>query len=432
MAQYGMDSEKKYSLAIVGGGIGGLCTAIGLLKQGVDVHIYEAAPQFSEIGAGVSLGPNAARALKMIDPALYAGYEKTRTNNAWLEKQHHWFTFRIGDDASKTLPETHLLDLHCETGQSSVHRARFLDELVGLVPEHIAHFGKKLLSIDERPSSITLHFTDGTTATHSAAIGCDGVKSITRPLVLGKSSPASAPTFTGKYAYRGLIPMSTAAAILGDELARNAQQYLGHGAHVLTYPISNGAILNVVAFGTKADGRWEGEWVKPMDREGMMREFEGWIEPVQKILGLMERSEVWALFDHPNAESYVSEGGRICLLGDAAHASTPHNGAGAGQAVEDALILSRFMGCVREERDIEKAFRAYDVVRRPRSQMQVEKARFAGLVYDMQAPGTGDDLGKMREQLSDRRWLWEHDLEADVREVERLFCEGRKENGVKV
>ncbi|KAK4497399.1 hypothetical protein PRZ48_011850 [Zasmidium cellare] len=425
-----MDPAKEYSIAIVGGGIGGLCTAIGLLKQGVDVHIYEAAPQFSEIGAGVSLGPNAARALKMIDQTLYAGYEKTCTNNALPEKRHHWFTFRIGDDASKTLPETHLLDLHCETGQSSVHRARFLDELVALIPKDIAQFGKKLVSIDEVADSVTLHFTDGTTANHSAAIGCDGVKSITRPLVLGPASPASTPTFTGKYAYRGLIPMSTAASILGDELARNSQQYLGHGAHILTYPISNGEILNVVAFGTKDDGVWEGDWVKPMDRASMMREFEGWIEPVQRILGLMEKSEIWALFDHPPAASYVSKSGRICLLGDAAHASTPHNGAGAGQAVEDALILSRVMGCVRDGREIERAFRAYDVVRRPRSQMQVEKARWAGLVYDMQAPGVGDDLAKMRIALADRKWLWEHDLERDVGEVVRLFWEGRRVNGV--
>lgn len=379
---------------------------------------------------GVSLGPNAARALKMIDPAMYAGFEKVRTNNAWPDRQKYWFTFRTGDDPNGDLYGTRFFDLYCETGQSSVHRARFLDELVALVPGDIAHFGKKLVSIDECPDSVTLHFTDGTSATHSAVIGCDGVKSVTRPIVLGQDNPATNPTFSGKYAYRGLIPMESAAKVLGDELARNSQQYLGHGGHVLTFPISNGDTMNVVAFGTKKDGKWEGEWVKPMDRIAMLKDFEGWIEPVQKILGMMQKSDVWALFDHPPAETYVSKGGRICLLGDSAHASTPHNGAGAGQAVEDALILSGVMGHVYDGSDIKRAFEAYDQVRRPRSQQQVKAARLAGMVYDMEAPGIGDDLEKLKKQLAQRGWLWDHDLEADMREVERLFTGDKEVNGI--
>lgn len=361
----------------------------------------------------------------MIDPAMYAGYEKVRTNNAWPDRQKFWFSFRTGDDPKAPKYGTRFFDLYCETGQSSVHRARFLDELVALVPKNIAHFGKKLISIDEGLDSVTLHFTDGTAATHSAMIGCDGVKSVTRALVLGKDNPATNPTFSGKYAYRGLIPMDAAANVLGDELARNSQMYLGHGGHILTFPISNGSTMNVVAFGTKKDGTWEGDWVKPMDKEAMMRNFEGWNESAQKILKMMEKSDVWALFDHPPAETYVSQTGRICLLGDAAHASTPHNGAGAGQAVEDALILSRVMGCVYDSRDIKRAFEAYDRVRRPRSQRQVQAARFAGMVYDMEAPGIGDDIEKLKVQLAQRGWLWDHDLEGHVREVERLFREGK-------
>lgn len=76
--------------------------------------------------------------------------------------------------------------------------------------------------------------------------------------------------------------------------------------------------MNVVAFSTKSDGQWEGEWVQHMDRQAMVSDFSGWSESTQKILSLMQKPDVWALFDHPPAPTYVK--GRICLLGDAAHA----------------------------------------------------------------------------------------------------------------
>lgn len=89
----------------------------------------------------------------------------------------------------------------------------------------------------------------------------------------------------------------------------------------MTFPIEKGNTMNVVAFATKQDGQWEGEWVKPMDKEAMFADFSGWSDSVHKILTLMQKPDTWALFDHPPAPTYIK--GRICLLGDAAHASTP-------------------------------------------------------------------------------------------------------------
>lgn len=359
--------------------------------------------------------------MTLIDPAAYAGFLKCRTNNAWPEHEKFWFSFRTGDDASGPKNGTRFYDQICETGQSSVHRARFLDELVTLIPKKIAHFGKRLKGIDDRGDHIVLRFADGTSATHSAVIGCDGVKSVTRETLLGKDNPATQPTFSGKYAYRGLIPMDEAAKAIGGELARNAQMYLGHGGHILTFPISHGQIFNVVAMSTQADGKWEDPaWQKPMDHSAMVRDFEGWIEPVQKLLGLMRKPDIWALFDHPHAPTYFKN--RICMLGDAAHASTPHNGAGAGQAIEDALIMAQVMRLVHKTGDIPRAFAVFDKLRRPRTQEQVADARLIGLTYDMQAPGIGDDLSKIQEKIiSNKNWLWDHDFEADIREAERLF-----------
>jgi salicylate hydroxylase len=115
--------------------------------------------------------------------------------------------------------------------------------MVKLVPESVSQFGKRLVDISSAEDSsgdIVLHFADGTTAQHSAVIGCDGIKSRTREIVLGKKDPAAHAVFTGKYAYRGLIPMDEAAELLGDELARNSQLYLGYHGHVLTFPIEKG------------------------------------------------------------------------------------------------------------------------------------------------------------------------------------------------
>lgn len=139
------DTKKPFTLAIVGGGIGGLSTAIGLLHQSIPVTIYESAAAFAEIGAGVSLGPNAAQAMKLIDPRMYTGFQKCGTNNAWPDRQNFWFSFRRGDAEGAKVGSvgTRFHDLWCSTGQTSVHRARFLDELIALVPKEVARFGKR-------------------------------------------------------------------------------------------------------------------------------------------------------------------------------------------------------------------------------------------------------------------------------------------------
>lgn len=356
----------------------------------------------------------------MIDPGIHKGFLKCATNNAWPSHEKYWFCFRKGQDQSSKYGAS-FYDMPCETGQMSVHRARFLDELVALVPEQISHFGKQLKDIEDKGDHVVLHFADGSMTKHSAVIGCDGVKSVTRQIILGKDHPAVKPTFSGKYAYRGLIPMDQAAELMGDELARNSQMYFGHGGHILTFPIEKGKIMNVVAFSTKRDGKWDDpEWVKPMNREAMFKDFEGWTKATQQILSLMQKPDIWALFDVPPAPTYFK--GRVCMLGDAAHASTPHNGAGAGQAIEDALSISRLFRLVYESSDIPRAFAAFDEVRRPRSQRQVKLSRDSGWMYDLQLPGYMDDWDKIRDMLRSKQdWIWNVDLEADVKEAERIF-----------
>lgn len=128
----------------------------------------------------------------------------------------------------------------------------------------------------------------------------------------------------------------------------------------------------------------------------------------------------WSLWHHPDTSTYYN--GSFCLLGDAAHATTPHQAAGAGQCFEDALVLSHLLGRVKNHADLTAAFKSYDEVRRPRGQRVVTTSQEAGQLYSFNHPETGFDMNEIVENLRQRfLWIWEHDLEADVRRADELF-----------
>lgn len=129
-----------------------------------------------------------------------------------------------------------------------------------------------------------------------------GVKSRVRAILLGEEHKATSPTYTGRYAYRGLIPMEKVVNLLGEDLAKNSTLYLGYNGHVLTLPIVKGTVMNVVAFQTKPGSTWEDpHWVLPVERKTMEEDFKDWGHSVKSVLSLMEKSDVWALFDDPPA-----------------------------------------------------------------------------------------------------------------------------------
>lgn len=155
----------------------------------------------------------------------------------------------------------------------------------------------------------------------------------------------------------------------------------------------------------------------------------------------MDAPDIWALFDHKPAPTYYE--GRISILGDAAHASTPHQGAGAGQALEDAFILSSLLGdkLTQSASDIPAAFKAYDAIRRPRSQKVVSTSREAGLTYAFQGPA-GGDVEKIGEELLNRyQWIWEEDMDKQTEQAKAILraekagrarIAGRRKNLLKV
>ncbi|POS72460.1 mannitol 1-phosphate dehydrogenase [Diaporthe helianthi] len=437
------------SLAIVGGGIAGLTLALNLINRSKSascpqpkytVTIYESAHAFAEIGAGVSFGPNASRAMKAIGPEVYAAFERTQTRNQFESKQDVWFDFRFGEsidgrykvsgeegaDANGELIAT----VKCPGGQRGVKRSDFLDELIKHVPEGVAKFGRRVTHYTESANGkVTLHFREGDDEIHDAVIGCDGIKSNIRKALLSETSkPENAhATFSGKFCYRGLIPMDEAVSLLGEEMAKNAQMYLGRHGHILTFAIEKGKLMNVVAFASAKE--WHDDrWVVEANHDQMKADFEGWSPTVTKIISLMRKNDIWALFNHPPAPTYVSKRGRVCILGDAAHATTPHKGSGAGMAIEDALVMGQLVSealagdNVDAGRAIPAAFRAFDATRRERTLRLVEDSRETGQLYDLEHPAFGTDKDKIRETLLTRmNWVWDMDLDAEVtRSLEKL------------
>ena len=202
---------------------------------------------------------------------------------------------------------------------------------------------------------------------------------------------------------------------------------LGTHGHILTTLIEHGKTVNIVAYTTKDDRTWNDDaWVKPTSKEEMLAKFTDFSKPVRNILNLIEKLDMWALFDHPPARTYHRKG-KICLLGDSAHASTPHHGAGAGMAVEDALVLTRLLSSIKSKRELKHAFAAYDAVRRPRSQRLVASSRKIGKVYDMEDRVIGKNMKAMRRYLEHAwDWIWKEDLHRQLAAAEKMLEKQRR------
>lgn len=313
-----MTTPKKIDIAVIGGGIGGLCLTIGLLKyKHLNVNIYEAAHKFAEIGAGVAIGVNSQRALAMIDPGTHEAFEKLVTHNGWESQKTTWFQFRDGREGHN---EDLLTAPTNASGQASLHRAAFLDELVKLVPKEIAHFGKRLEQIiDNGEEGVTLHFKDGTTVKANAVIGVDGVHSPTRKYLLGADHSATSPQFTHTVAYRGLIPMEDAKQAIGAEYAENSMIWANQDNLVMTYPISFGKIMNVVAIQAGVETWDHSEWVIPADTGELKAGFKGLSKSPAGVIALLEKAHVsaWSMWDMlVNAPYYYK--GNVCMMGDGA------------------------------------------------------------------------------------------------------------------
>ncbi|GHJ89987.1 hypothetical protein NliqN6_6389 [Naganishia liquefaciens] len=440
-------AKHETTIAVIGGGIGGILTAIGLGQQGYNVHLFEQAPKFSEIGAGIAIGGNSFRALQKMG----LGEDYAKVADVALP-DHVWFDFVAWDTREKIGAPV------SKPPYTNVHRARFLDEMLRHLPDTVTvHFGSRLSYIEnfdesseatapaaddgrmntqgkKRKQGVRLHVEKPNKDAHpdypaeptvfecDVCIGCDGVKSAVRKaLDLGGTV-----RYTGTYAYRGLLPMDKAIQASGPDV-RLPKMWLGDQKHILTFPIDGGATLNLVAFVSdrskpEDEREFHGPWVTPSSLQEMQKDYQGWDRMVTDLFPLIEKPEHWALHDLLPLDHWIK--GRVALLGDAAHASLPHNGAGAGQAIEDALLLSEIFKHPQCTAETAPTFLAvWEEIRRPRANQQMVHSRRSGDLYEF-ASDLGRDYDKMGKEMETRwNWIWDHDHQADIDRAYALLRE---------
>lgn len=280
-----MSSNPPISIAIIGAGIAGITLAIAISKHNPNLHltIFESRSEFSEIGAGVGLGPNAVQAMKLIDAGVYEAHEAVKDRSRSEEKEGIWFDIRYGDGPMAGEMMTDAV-AHKDFDHGGVGRAVFLNELVKLLPSGVkVVFEKKVVDVQEIGDRMKVVFSDGEEVAVDAVIGCDGVRSACRKIMLGGYEAV----YSGKYAYRKVIPMAKAVAAVGEEV-QNRTIYSARGGHILMFPIKGGQLLNLVVFRDSEGQPWtDNKWVIPSTREEILKDFEMW---GQKCTNLLEVS----------------------------------------------------------------------------------------------------------------------------------------------
>ncbi|KAI4146401.1 MAG: hypothetical protein L6R39_003471 [Caloplaca ligustica] len=407
----GSPARKDFSVAIVGGGLGGLSLAIGLIKRGVPVQVYEGASEWTDAGAGVVFARNSIEAMKRISPDIHVEFSKHAAGQGWASKKTNYMDFRDGMTDGDLLTSVECRD----TGQQSVHRTLFAKDMVALLPEGTFHMGKRMSHLENRADGgYTLRFADGSSADADAIVGGDGIRSRCRQILLGEDSPEAKPQFAGEFAYRGMVPMEKAVEVLGDEFARNSMVNVALDGLTTSYPVEQGRLLNIVA--ARSLDKWDhDEWVVPSNKKSAIDDFAGYGPLIQRVISLLDNPFKWALYHHPQCSTFYK--GRFALIGDAAHATTPHQGAGCGQAFEDALILCSLLADdkVVSPAQIEDAFAAYDAVRRPRALKIVSTSRENGEICMLQGEKTGRDFGRIKKSLDERfQWIWYEDFDQQM------------------
>ncbi|KAK3323207.1 hypothetical protein B0T19DRAFT_442703 [Cercophora scortea] len=431
-------SSAALRIAIIGGGIAGVNLALGLQARNLPFTLYERASGFREIGAGIGFSPNSERAMGILNPDVLATFKRVANPN-----NEDYFRWANGYETDEIFFSLHL----GKDGFQGARRSDILEEWARLIPDDKVVFGREVDHIDDNDDEgLTIKFKDGTTADADVVIGCDGIRSRIRQLVLPPKdpqskvpNPAAIPHYSSKFCFRALVPMDAAFSALGPDRALKRVMYNGPSAHIVSYPVGNNSVLNVLVV-LSDPLPWPDAYKHTArgSRSEAVASFADWQPSSRKIVDLLpEQMDKWAIFDmyeHP-APTYVRE--RVCVAGDAAHAMGPHLGAGGGMGIEDALALSAVLERVEEavarggaatskKEAVERALRAYEEVRYERTQKIVRLTREAVDLMEWKDPEASRDADGFGSAITEMfHYIWNYDVEAMVDEAVRSFDRGK-------
>lgn len=269
-----MTSTQPIKVALVGGGIGGLCLAAGLVSNPkIDIHVYESVPEYKDIGAGLALHMNAIKGMDLIGPQVKKAYfDKALTMAEEADEEMSTkVTIASGPNTGALVAE-----LGKAKGRKTVARSDLLAGLMDLIPREKLSFNKRLASMKERADqTIDLTFKDGTTVHADAVIGCDGVHSITRGYLLGEDHPARAPKNNdGWQIWRTLVPASEAKKFIDEKFTRTVPILCGPKGHINCMPLHNmrDVSAGVAMRGARKPGMTDAPELRPEDFEGYTKE----------------------------------------------------------------------------------------------------------------------------------------------------------------
>jgi salicylate hydroxylase len=383
-------------ISVIGGGIGGLTAALALRQAGFAVNVYEQAPELTQIGGGINMGPNAVRILRGL--GLAAGLDREGVRPLFTH-QRRW-------QDGRTLQRAPLNPLCQElygAPHITIHRADLLAVIASGFPADRIHLGHRLIGLENKSNLVEAWFENGIRIETDILVGADGINSAVRAALFGEE----APVFAGCVAYRGLVP----AERLGDlGLEIGSQSWVGPGAHLVHYFVSRGDLLNFVGWTEHDDWNRE-DWTDRATVARALAAFEGWHPQVRRIISAADTCFIWALFDRDPLPQWSI--GRATLLGDACHPMYPFMGQGAAQSIEDGAALA---ACLRAagNADPARALRHYERLRLPRVTRLQDMSRANKTRFHMRDGPEQEARDTGWAQAADRspdalRWLYEHD-----------------------
>ncbi len=339
-------TERKEKIAIIGAGLGGAVAGALLQHSGFDVDVYEQAPSFARLGAGIHMGPNVLK--------IFERFGVDKQVVAISSTPSHWFSRDglTGDYLSR-IPLDGYGATYC-----TVHRGDLQALQCDQLKPGTLHFGKKLVRLDDNGTDVMLEFEDGTSVRADIVIGADGINSKVREALLGFEKP----NYSGWVGHRALISAEKLKKF--DLEFEDCVKWWGPDRHMMVYYTTHRRDEYYYVTGVPHPA-WEFDSAfVESSREEMASEFEGYHPIIQALIESTGEVTKWPLFNRNPLPLWSR--GRLVMLGDACHPMKPHMAQGAAMAIEDAAMLTR---CLEETgvSGYDTAFKLYEVNRRDRA-----------------------------------------------------------------